>query len=82
MSATFRIKASETYGRRFDPHFHSPAFRMNRSRIESHRHLAMKGLCELSDETWDKAKDFQDCFPYVEIGAINCQNGEIGVSKS
>lgn len=78
MSKMFTIKASEAYGRRLDPHFHSPAFRMNRSRIESHRHLAMKGLCELSDETWDKAKDFQDCFPYVEIGAINCENGEIG----
>ena len=77
MSVTFRIKASEAHGRRLDPHFHSPAFRMNRSRIESHRHLAMKGLCELSDETWDKAQDFQDRFPYVEIGAINCENGEI-----
>ena len=66
MSVTFRIKASEAYGRRLDPHFHSPTFRMNRSRIESHRHLAMKGLCELSNETWDKAQCFQDCFPYVE----------------
>ena len=56
MSVTFKIKASEAYGRRLDPHFHSPAFRMNRSRIESHRHLAMKELCELSDETWDKAQ--------------------------
>ena len=78
MGKMFTIKASEAYGRRLDPHFHSPAFRMNRSRIESHRHLAMKGLCELSDETWDKARDFQDRFPYVEIGAINCENGEIG----
>lgn len=49
MSVTFRIKASEAYRRRLDPHFHSPAFRMNRLRIESHRHLAMKGLCELSE---------------------------------
>lgn len=78
MSVTFRIKASEAHGRRLDPHFHSPIFRMNRSRIESHRHLAMKELCELSDETWDKVQDFQDRFPYVEIGAINCENGEIG----
>ena len=78
MSVTFRIKASEAYRRRLDPHFHSPTFRMNRSRIESHRHLAMKELCELSDETWDKAQYFQDRFPYVEIGAINCENGEIG----
>ncbi len=78
MSVTFRIKASEAHGRRLDPHFHSPMFRINRSCIESHRHLAMKGLCELSDETWDKAQYFQDCFPYVEIGAINCENGEIG----
>ena len=78
MSVTFKIKASEAQGRRLDPHFHSPTFRMNRSRIESHRHLAMKGLCELSDETWDKAQFFQDCFPYVEISAINCENGAIG----
>lgn len=78
MSVTFRIKASEAHGRRLDPHFHSPMFRMNRSHIESHRYLAMKGLCELSDETWDKAQYFQDHFPYVEIGAINCENGEIG----
>lgn len=78
MSVTFRIKASEAYRRRLDPHFHSPMFRMNRSRIESHRHLELKGLCELSDETWDKAQYFQDRFPYVEIGAINCENGEIG----
>ena len=78
MSVTFRIKASEAQGRRLDPHFHSPIFRMNRSRIESHRHLAMKELCELSNETWDKAQYFQDRFPYVEIGAINCENGEIG----
>ena len=78
MGKMFTIKASEAYGRRLDPHFHSPAFRMNRSRIESHRHLAMKGLCELSDETWDKAQYFQDRFPYAEIDAINCENGEIG----
>ena len=78
MSVTFRIKASEAYRRRLDPYFHSPTFRMNRSRIESHRHLAMKGLCELSDETWDKAQYFQERFPYIEIGAINCENGEIG----
>jgi len=78
VSVTFRVKASEAYRRRLDPHFHSPIFRMNRSRIESHRHLAMKELCELSDETWDKAQYFQDRFPYVEIGAINCENGEIG----
>ena len=78
MSITFRIKASEAYRRRLDPYFHSPTFRMNRSRIESHRHLATKGLCELSDETWDKAQYFQEHFPYIEIGAINCENGEIG----
>ena len=74
----FTIKASEAHGRRLDPHFHSPTFRMNRLRIESHRYLAMKGLCELSDETWDKAQYFQERFPYIEIGAINCENGEIG----
>ena len=78
MSVTFRIKASEAQGRRLDPHFHGPTFRMNRLRIESHRYLAMKGLCELSDETWDKAQYFQERFPYIEIGAINCENGEIG----
>lgn len=78
MSVTFRVKASEAHSRRLDPHFHSPTFRMNRLRIESHRYLAMKGLCELSDETWDKTQYFQDRFPYVEIGAINCENGEIG----
>ncbi|MBE6396546.1 MAG: hypothetical protein E7046_06050 [Lentisphaerae bacterium] len=78
MSKMFTIKASEAHGRRLDPLFHSPTFRMNRLCIESHRYLAMKGLCELSNETWDKAQCFQDCFPYVEIGAINCENGEIG----
>ena len=78
MGKMVTIKASEAHGRRLDPHFHSPTFRMNRSHIESHRYLAMKGLCELSDETWDKAQYFQDHFPYVEIGAINCENGEIG----
>ena len=65
MGRMFTIKASEAYGRRLDPHFHSPIFRMNRSRIESHRHLAMKELCELSDETWDKAQYFQERFPYI-----------------
>ena len=78
MGKMFTIKASEAHGRRLDPHFHSPTFRKNRLRIESHRYLAMKGLCELSDETWDKAQYFQERFPYIEIGAINCENGEIG----
>ena len=78
MSVTFKIKASEAQGRRLDPRFYHPVFRKNRARIEAGEHSEMKTLCDLSNEIWDKGHCFQDHFPYVEIGAINCENGEIG----
>lgn len=78
MSVTFRIKASEAQGRRLDPRFYLPVFRKNRVRIEACEHSEVKALCDLSNEIWDKGQCFQDHFPYVEIGAINCENGEIG----
>ena len=78
MSVTFKIKASEAQGRRLDPRFYHPVFRKNRVRIEACEHSEVKALCGLSNEIWDKGQCFQDHFPYVEIGAINCENGEIG----
>lgn len=78
MSTIFAIKASEAQGRRLDPRFYHPVFRKNRVRIEACKHSEVKALCDLSNEIWDKGQCFQDHFPYVEIGAINCENGEIG----
>ena len=78
MSTIFSIKASEAQGRRLDPRFYHPVFRKNRVCIEACEHSEVKALCDLSNEIWDKGQCFQDHFPYVEIGAINCENGEIG----
>lgn len=78
MGTIFAIKASEAQGRRLDPRFYLPVFRKNRARIEACEHSKVKALCDLSNEIWDKGQCFQDHFPYVEIGAINCENGEIG----
>ena len=78
MSTVFTIKASESQGRRLDPRFYHPVFRKNRVRIEACKHSEVKALCDLSNEIWDKEHCFQDHFPYVEIGTINCENGEIG----
>ena len=78
MSTIFSIKASEARGRRLDPRFYHPVFRKNRGRIEACKHSEVKALCDLSNEIWDKEHCFQDHFPYVEIGTINCENGEIG----
>lgn len=78
MGTIFAIKASEAQGRRLDPRFYLPVFRKNRARIEACEHSEVKALCDLSNEIWDKGQCFQDHFPYVEIGAINCENGEIG----
>lgn len=78
MGTIFAIKASEAQGRRLDPRFYLPVFRKNRARIEACEHSEVKALCDLSNEIWDKGQCFQDHFPYVEVGAINCENGEIG----
>ena len=41
-------------------------------------HCATVGdCCEMSEETWNKATLFPDMFPYVEIGAINTEDGDI-----
>ena len=78
MGTIFAIKASEAQGRRLDPRFYLPVFRKNRVRIGACEHSEVKALCDLSNEIWDKGQCFQDHFPYVEIGAVNCENGEIG----
>jgi len=78
MTVTFKIKAADAHGSRLDPRFHSPQFAQNIDCIRRHKCRELKELCDLSDETWDKSLLFQETFPYVEIGSINCENGQVG----
>ena len=62
---------------RLDPRYHSPLFSNNISRIRMERCATVGDCCEMSEETWNKVTLFPDAFPYVEIGAINTEDGDI-----
>ena len=62
---------------RLDPRYHSPLFSNNISRIRMGRCATVGDCCEMSEETWNKVALFPDMFPYVEIGAINTEDGDI-----
>ena len=62
---------------RLDPRYHSPLFSNNISRIRMGHCATVGDCCEMSEETWNKATLFPDMFPYVEIGAINTEDGDI-----
>ena len=67
---------------RFDPRYHSPAFAANLYHIRRGRWCSLAECCEISTETWDRVSMFPDQFPYVEIAAINTDDGEISAVES
>lgn len=67
---------------RFDPRYHSPSFAENLSRIKNVNWCSIGSCCKLSEETWNKAILFPDSFPYVEISAINNEDGTIGLLET
>lgn len=67
---------------RFDPRYHSPAFAANLCHIRRGRWCSLAECCEISTETWDRVSMFPDQFSYVEIAAINTDEGEISAVES
>lgn len=64
-------------GERFDPQYHSPLFSQNLRQIRAKTHITVGECCMLSEETWDRVTLFPETFPYIEIGAISNDDGEI-----
>lgn len=62
---------------RFDPRYHSPLFLHNLRRIRARSYITVGECCLLSEETWNRVTLFAETFPYIEIGAISTEDGEI-----
>ena len=62
---------------RFDPRYHSPIFAKNLERVKQKGWRTIADCCEISNETWDREKLFSEQFPYIEIAAINTDDGVI-----
>lgn len=77
MSLLYSVSALEVVGGRFDPRFYSPYFRSNQDRVKTRKYASLRDICEFSNETWDQKSLFEDKFPYIEIGSVNCDDGLI-----
>jgi restriction endonuclease S subunit len=72
----FLVQSSELEGR-LDPFFYKPEFLGLTERIKSLNHRKLKDIALFSKETWNQKSIFTDYFPYIQIGEIDIQTGEI-----
>lgn len=73
----FRRTFNRVTGNRFDAHYHRPAFENLTAKLRSHPHTTLGKLANLSSELWDQKSDFNDVFPYVEIGSVDLTLGKL-----
>jgi type I restriction enzyme S subunit len=62
---------------RVDPHFYNPIFLESVAQIKKAKHKSLDNLVFFSDEIWNQQDLYSDTFPYIEIGDINTETGEI-----
>ena len=76
-SRMFRCTFRKMTGNRFDAHYHRPAFESLSATLLSHPHAVLGKVTKLSSELWDQKSEFEDVFPYVEIGSVNLTLGRL-----
>ncbi len=81
-SRIFTVPARETLNGRLDSYSYSPFFADNLKRIRTNGSRRLGELVTLSHRQWDQKEwkgNASGDFPYIEIGAISVDDGEIGV---
>ena len=73
----FQWSFSNITGDRFDPNFHKPRFKKLGALLRKIPHSTIKDLLEFSSEQWDQKGIFEDVFPYIEIGSVDLDFGQI-----
>ena len=80
-SRIFTVSARETLNGRLDSYSYSPFFADNLKRIRANGFWRLGELVALSHRQWNQ-KEWKGVasgdFPYIEIGAISVEDGEIG----
>lgn len=77
----FTVSAAEVNGGRLDSRYYSPHFSENENRLCKSGVWRLGEVVELSRQQWDQRhwpNGGGATFPYVEIGAISVEDGEIG----
>ena len=81
-SRIFTVPAREALNGRLDSYSYSPFFADNLKRIRTNGYWRLRELVTLSHRQWDQKEwkgNASGDFPYIEIGAISVDDGEIGV---
>ena len=81
-SRIFTVPAKEVLNGRLDSYSYSPFFADNLKRIRTNGYWRLGELVTLSHRQWDQKEwkgNASGDFPYIEIGAISVDDGEIGV---
>ena len=81
-SRIFTVPAREALNGRLDSYSYSPFFADNLKRIRTNGSWRLGELVALSHRQWDQKEWMGNAsgdFPYIEIGAISVDDGEIGV---
>jgi restriction endonuclease S subunit len=81
-SRIFTVPAREALNGRLDSYSYSPFFADNLKRIRTNGFWRLGELVTLSHRQWDQKEwkgNASGDFPYIEIGAISVDDGEIGV---
>lgn len=81
-SRIFTVPAREALNGRLDSYSYSPFFVDNLKRIRTNGYWRLGELVTLSHRQWDQKEwkgNASGDFPYIEIGAISVDDGEIGV---
>ncbi|OWP54011.1 Type I restriction enzyme MjaXIP specificity protein [Candidatus Micrarchaeum sp.] len=62
---------------RIDPHFYRQEFRNLQTTLETLQNQKLQSIVEFSNELWNQNDFFENEFPYIEIGDIDTEMGEI-----
>lgn len=72
-----KIRISEIFNSRLDPHFYKKEFLELRNSLNNSKTYKLGEVVEFSSETWDQKSKFKDEFPYIEISEIDIITGTI-----
>lgn len=62
---------------RLDPHFYNPIFLENIDKVKKSKHEQLQKIVKFSNEIWNQIDFFDEQFPYIEIGEIDIETGDI-----
>ena len=62
---------------RIDSHYHQPALKYIESTIEKINHTTLGDIIHFSNEIWNQENMFETHFPYIEIGQIDINFGNV-----